>query len=125
HHKKCVPIPEAISCERCNDLGVEDECKYDPLISSSLISVADLDLPQTVPLFTSQVLDQLYTSFELPLSVYESKEWELEDPDLIPTLDDWLLVFNWFTRNGTRFPQAAGFDAEMVLKEYFMKPPSL
>ncbi|KAJ3059583.1 hypothetical protein HDU99_006279, partial [Rhizoclosmatium hyalinum] len=41
-----------------------------------------------------------------------NKNLDIEDQDLLPTIEDWKLVFNYLTKNGTVYPQAASFDAE-------------
>ncbi|KAJ3063620.1 hypothetical protein HDU99_004763, partial [Rhizoclosmatium hyalinum] len=45
--------------------------------------------------------------------------WELEDPDLMPNMHDFILCQAYFTKSGTRSPLYAGLDAEMFLNNYF------
>ncbi|KAJ3063537.1 hypothetical protein HDU99_004793, partial [Rhizoclosmatium hyalinum] len=58
-------------------------------------------------------------------SFVPTNECDIEDPDLLPTYADWELVFNYLTKDGTVYPQAASFDAEAILSNYFHKPAEL
>ncbi|ORY31489.1 hypothetical protein BCR33DRAFT_856866 [Rhizoclosmatium globosum] len=76
--------------------------------------------------FNSTALQQYMKAFETPMFDHGDKSMDLEDPDLMCTFDDWMLVFNWLSRNGTRaIPIARWMDAESMLKEFFYKPPAL
>ncbi|ORY45157.1 hypothetical protein BCR33DRAFT_737541 [Rhizoclosmatium globosum] len=61
-------------------------------------------------------------AIETPMIQYDFGNAEMEDIDLVPTYDDWLLVYNYFTNYGALFPRATGFDAENMLCSYYTKP---
>ncbi|KAJ3283075.1 hypothetical protein HDU79_009437, partial [Rhizoclosmatium sp. JEL0117] len=46
----------------------------------------------------------------------ENIDWSVEDPDLMPSNDDFALCVRYFTFNGTRPPAASMFDADRILK---------
>ncbi|KAI9324987.1 hypothetical protein BDR26DRAFT_880215 [Obelidium mucronatum] len=50
------------------------------------------------------------------------KNWCLEDPDLMPTFDDWLLVQRVNTSNGTRRPLCFSYDGAQFLDSFFHQP---
>ncbi|KAJ3295613.1 hypothetical protein HDU79_008802 [Rhizoclosmatium sp. JEL0117] len=52
-------------------------------------------------------------------------ETELEDPDLIPTQEDLVLVYNYVTRNGSQPLVNLFYDAESMIINFFKKPPLL
>ncbi|KAI9333145.1 hypothetical protein BDR26DRAFT_993181 [Obelidium mucronatum] len=72
---------------------------------------------------TSQnpVLQCILNVSEAPLIEQEGTEWQIEDPDLMPTFDDWLVVYLFSTSNGTPIP-APTFDSDQFLKEFFQLP---
>ncbi|ORY39152.1 hypothetical protein BCR33DRAFT_418864 [Rhizoclosmatium globosum] len=55
----------------------------------------------------------------------ESRNWELVDPDQIPTIDDFQLSYSYLTTNGTTFPCHTPFDAEEFLMNYSQKSAAL
>ncbi|KAJ3294670.1 hypothetical protein HDU79_010628 [Rhizoclosmatium sp. JEL0117] len=66
---------------------------------------------QSNPYSTNQLLDRYMTNWNTSL-VDLFTEMELEDPDLMATYQDWLLVYNHFTDNGLHRPKASYFDVE-------------
>ncbi|KAI9333146.1 hypothetical protein BDR26DRAFT_868655 [Obelidium mucronatum] len=100
-------------------------------------SEPSLDRPQTVP-FTATVdqtsentvLQCILNASEAPLIEPEGAEWQIEDPDLMPTIDDWLVVYLFLTNNGTPIPNETpvpmpGFDSDQFLKDFFQLPAFL
>ncbi|KAJ3297041.1 hypothetical protein HDU79_004884 [Rhizoclosmatium sp. JEL0117] len=71
-----------------------------------------------------EFLQLCINTLETPLQDYEG-DFQTEDLDLIPRFEDWELVYNYFTRSGTGYPQANSFDAEVMLYSYFQKPASM
>ncbi|KAJ3066714.1 hypothetical protein HDU99_003753, partial [Rhizoclosmatium hyalinum] len=130
HRKKCIPNigPGGVlgPCERCVSIQVEDECFYGSntavhlLPSKSVIDqvqMSNVSVGQVRPVHQGYnsigpVLEQYLNSFNAPLSSLEESNWELEDPDLLPTFDDWLIVFKRFTNNGIASPVDDMIDAE-------------
>ncbi|KAJ3063585.1 hypothetical protein HDU99_004773, partial [Rhizoclosmatium hyalinum] len=49
---------------------------------------------------------------------------ELEDIDLMPTTEDFLLCQRYLTRNGARTPITVAFDADMFLKKFYTLSPA-
>ncbi|KAJ3064004.1 hypothetical protein HDU99_004628, partial [Rhizoclosmatium hyalinum] len=61
--------------------------------------------------------------FDIPMECYVDSK-ELEDPELVGTRDDFVLVHNYLTLEmGT--PVARGYDAKALLEDYFHKPAHL
>ncbi|KAJ3286458.1 hypothetical protein HDU79_006461 [Rhizoclosmatium sp. JEL0117] len=65
----------------------------------------------------SRILHQFTLALESPLTNYDNPEWELEDPDLMPTLEDWSIVYEYFIRKGSI--SSPLYDAESVLRNFF------
>ncbi|KAJ3075124.1 hypothetical protein HDU99_001599, partial [Rhizoclosmatium hyalinum] len=70
-------------------------------------------------------LKHYLTAMEAPLDELIGPDTSLEDPDLMPTFEDWLLVFNYYSDDGTSFPLSLFMDVESLLREYFQKPAIL
>ncbi|KAJ3295596.1 hypothetical protein HDU79_008785, partial [Rhizoclosmatium sp. JEL0117] len=70
-------------------------------------------------------LKHYLTAMETPLDELIGPDTSLEDPDLMPTFEDWLLVFNYYSDDGTSFPLSLFMDVESLLREYFQKPAIL
>ncbi|KAI9333132.1 hypothetical protein BDR26DRAFT_868639 [Obelidium mucronatum] len=98
-------------------------------------SEPSLDNLQTIPApveKTSQnpVLQCILNVSETPLIDHEGTAWQLEDPDLMPTIDDWLVVYHFLTDNGTPIPNETpapmpGVDSDQLLKDFFSVPAFL
>ncbi|ORY53415.1 hypothetical protein BCR33DRAFT_844752 [Rhizoclosmatium globosum] len=139
HRKRCEPGDTA--CKRCTDLGVEDECVYfdqdpsdnDPLIMSPntlaiLDDLVSFDFPFITPPRVSSVLEKYMVALDDPMmfEVDTGKEgWELEDPDMLPTQEDWLLLYNHYTKNGEKEPIGMLFDIQQFLFDFYRKPAVL
>ncbi|ORY25868.1 hypothetical protein BCR33DRAFT_726713 [Rhizoclosmatium globosum] len=70
------------------------------------------------------VLEQYLTTFDAPLS-HTVNDMTLVDPDLLPTFQDWLLAFKYYTESGTTPPLSDVLDAESFLRDFFHKPAIL
>ncbi|ORY47675.1 hypothetical protein BCR33DRAFT_76324 [Rhizoclosmatium globosum] len=69
------------------------------------------------------VLQRYVTAFETPLEDFEDPAMQLEDPDLMPTVDDWLLVYNHYTNSSDgSIKLNSMIDIESLLREYFHRP---
>ncbi|KAI9352601.1 hypothetical protein BDR26DRAFT_196118 [Obelidium mucronatum] len=77
------------------------------------------------PLTTATVLDHCLNLLATPLIDQEMRRWTLEDPDLMPSIEDWLLVWRVSTQHGTVRPIHFSFDGEAFLKSFFFMPPVL
>ncbi|KAI9324226.1 hypothetical protein BDR26DRAFT_287044 [Obelidium mucronatum] len=98
-------------------------------------SEPSLDHLQTIPApveKTSQnpVLQCILNASETPLIDHEGTKWQIEDPDLMPTIDDWLVVYLFLTNNGTPIPNetpvpSSNFDSDQFLKDFFKVPAFL
>ncbi|KAJ3077192.1 hypothetical protein HDU99_001218, partial [Rhizoclosmatium hyalinum] len=106
-HVKCNPGTDGGPCERC--LRLDASCFYvnGDMVEASLDS--DSNASNKSPLSCLGFPLQLYmNAMDTPLVEYELSRMDMEDPDLIPMLEDWMLVFNSLTKNGTVLPQASG-----------------
>ncbi|ORY49467.1 hypothetical protein BCR33DRAFT_583373 [Rhizoclosmatium globosum] len=89
HHKKCVK--NAFGCESCSDAGLE--CSVSPISSGSGSVVSDF-VPRHVR------IDQIITAMEKPLlDEYITEDWDIQDPDLMPTYEDYYHVQAFFKSN--------------------------
>ncbi|KAI9352593.1 hypothetical protein BDR26DRAFT_1002779 [Obelidium mucronatum] len=70
-------------------------------------------------------LDLLIQAAESPLMDTNSRGWGLEDPDLMPSLDDFLLVQRVHTRNFKSAPLAFAYDGDYFLNSFFHLHPIL
>ncbi|ORY53450.1 hypothetical protein BCR33DRAFT_732348 [Rhizoclosmatium globosum] len=64
-------------------------------------------------------------AMEQSVQEHAKEPFDIEDPDLMPTLDDWLICSNYLTRNGTSPPLSRVIDATSFLSEFFQKPAVL
>ncbi|KAI9352603.1 hypothetical protein BDR26DRAFT_849535 [Obelidium mucronatum] len=62
---------------------------------------------------------------ETPLIDLEAHFWEMENPDLLPTLDDWFLVFRVSTLERSMAPIHFSYDGDAFLSTFFQQPPML
>ncbi|ORY46938.1 hypothetical protein BCR33DRAFT_715335 [Rhizoclosmatium globosum] len=99
--RKCVP--KGPSCERCIRNGIRN----------CLARTSTSRLLDTIDAPISDIVD------------LENIDWSLEDPDLMPSNDDFALCVRYFTFNGTRPPAASMFDADRILKGFFTISPIL
>ncbi|KAJ3081605.1 hypothetical protein HDU99_005247, partial [Rhizoclosmatium hyalinum] len=134
----CKSRSSARACSFCDSLS--NPTKVDPQ-SQLLLSEWLMKTPSYLPLFPSAP-PQLSASFEQsgvlfqplylqnPLSTYEIKKesigpLDIEDRDLLPTLEDFELVYNDLTRNGTIWPPSMfSFDAESFLLNFYSVEPA-
>ncbi|ORY45574.1 hypothetical protein BCR33DRAFT_784339 [Rhizoclosmatium globosum] len=69
-----------------------------------------------------------YTHHPSPVSPQQSlghANWTVEDPDLMPTQDDWTLVYRYITNNGQSPPVMFSIDGDLHLRNYFRSSPAL
>ncbi|KAI9325005.1 hypothetical protein BDR26DRAFT_880245 [Obelidium mucronatum] len=89
-----------------------------------------LQTPPATPQYTTNAADStsgtrvhalqvISNAFETALVDHEAHEWELEDPDLMPTIDDWMLVYTARHASTVRF----GYDRPNCLNSFFQQPP--
>ncbi|KAI9339985.1 hypothetical protein BDR26DRAFT_861922 [Obelidium mucronatum] len=68
-------------------------------------------------------LQYIATISETPLIEQEGKDWHLEDPALMPTIDEWLVVYRAVSFDGTRLPiRHDSLDADQFIKDFFQLP---
>ncbi|ORY39085.1 hypothetical protein BCR33DRAFT_417701 [Rhizoclosmatium globosum] len=134
----CKSRSSARPCSFCDSLS--NPTKVDTQ-SQLLLSEWLMKTPSYLPLFPSTP-PQLSASFKQngvlfqplylqnTLSTYEIKEesigpLDIEDRDLLPTLEDFELVYNDLTRNGTIWPPSMfSFDAESFLVNFYSAEPA-
>ncbi|KAI9340458.1 hypothetical protein BDR26DRAFT_349324 [Obelidium mucronatum] len=80
--KRCDQVKPA--CERCVLMGKELECQY---------PVPRKRTPRTTRTNTTT------TTLETPLDDFEDRDWTVQDPDLMASQADWLLMFTFLTTN--------------------------
>ncbi|KAJ3011586.1 UNVERIFIED_CONTAM: hypothetical protein HDU68_001607 [Siphonaria sp. JEL0065] len=144
--KKCIPIPSGV-CERCNKKGREcsfslsqgssavTNTLLDQYMELSDTSLLDLEVqnrwntvgePPTFAVRTTinnqipsfSALDYITSMAEMPLTDHEDQSWDLENPDLMATIDDWALVFNFLSPQPIRF----SYDGDNLIKTFFHQP---
>ncbi|KAI9339982.1 hypothetical protein BDR26DRAFT_861919 [Obelidium mucronatum] len=141
YRRKCsLDRPE---CDRCARLGFE--CEYpkrlvkgkyvtvSPSPAASTLSVSSsstLEVPEEeTPSIQSQVpsvLGFLINTSEQSLEELEDCKWEIEDPDLMPTLEDFAIVYNFNTKGGSITPICCfSYDNDHFLRTFFHQPPVL
>ncbi|KAJ3295600.1 hypothetical protein HDU79_008789 [Rhizoclosmatium sp. JEL0117] len=70
------------------------------------------------------VLEEYLKAWGSPV-IDQSLSFELEDTDLLPTFDDFLLVFNYYTDNGKSVSTSDSFDVQSFLVGFYQKPAVL
>ncbi|ORY47882.1 hypothetical protein BCR33DRAFT_80961 [Rhizoclosmatium globosum] len=140
HKKGCSQDKDG--CISCKAKGVP--CVYinDPSLSLAEEPSNDLDASQSTSFvqldanFTGpslnpsvnpkirQVLEEYLTAWESPV-IDQSSSFELEDTDLLPTMDDFLLVFNYSADYGNSVSNSDAFDVQSLLAGFFKKPAVL
>ncbi|KAI9325004.1 hypothetical protein BDR26DRAFT_1014324 [Obelidium mucronatum] len=113
HKRKCIPGPEA--CERCTRIGVVDQCDF-PGTSQQAVPVTQPSLYLT-PAPRSN--EYIIAANDASLMEYGERECELEDLDLLPTIEDWTLAFSHAQTLNIRF----SYDGDNFLKSFFQQPP--
>ncbi|KAJ3285035.1 hypothetical protein HDU79_007633 [Rhizoclosmatium sp. JEL0117] len=73
------------------------------------------------------VLDQVLQVFNSSLqeTQFDYADWRMEDPDLMPTIEDFMLAWSLSTANGTRPPVWFGMDGDYFLRTFFVQPSYL
>ncbi|KAJ3075308.1 hypothetical protein HDU99_001550, partial [Rhizoclosmatium hyalinum] len=92
-----------------------------PPVAGSLLPPED-QLITTFP-WTQSPLNRFVKAFEVPLINTDSQHWEMEDPDLIPSTSDWMMMWAEITRYGKYAPTHDNYDAEAFLLNFFSLPP--
>ncbi|KAJ3014454.1 UNVERIFIED_CONTAM: hypothetical protein HDU68_000278 [Siphonaria sp. JEL0065] len=72
---------------------------------------------------TLSALDLIATVSDMPLVDHEGRAWDMEDPDLLPTIEDWALVYQEGTANGTIRPIWLSSDGDSFMRNFFLEPP--
>ncbi|ORY39146.1 hypothetical protein BCR33DRAFT_768870 [Rhizoclosmatium globosum] len=73
---------------------------------------------------TPQSLQLQMQAMETSLLDQEASNWEIQDPDLMPTVKDWNLCYRYLTKGGTLpYPQSISHDAESFMLNFFSLPP--
>ncbi|KAJ3288257.1 hypothetical protein HDU79_004983 [Rhizoclosmatium sp. JEL0117] len=67
----------------------------------------------------SSFLSQTLAAFETPLVDFQILDNTIEDPDLMPTINDYLLVYRWLTNEGRKPPNVQNMDADYFLRTFF------
>ncbi|ORY39179.1 hypothetical protein BCR33DRAFT_853716 [Rhizoclosmatium globosum] len=71
-----------------------------------------------------QSLQLQMRAMETSLLDQEASNWEIQDPDLMPTVKDWNLCYRYMTKGGTLpYPQSISHDAETFMLNFFSLPP--
>ncbi|ORY44950.1 hypothetical protein BCR33DRAFT_850428 [Rhizoclosmatium globosum] len=67
----------------------------------------------------SSFLSQTLAAFETSLVDFQILDNTIEDPDLMPTMNDYLLVYRWLTNEGRKPPNVQNMDADYFLGTFF------
>ncbi|KAJ3074109.1 hypothetical protein HDU99_001792, partial [Rhizoclosmatium hyalinum] len=92
-----------------------------PPIAGSLLPPED-QLITTFP-WNQSPLNRFVNAFEVPLINTDSQNWEMVDPDLIASTDDWMMMWAEITRYGKYAPTDENYDAGAFLLNFFNLPP--
>ncbi|KAI9339988.1 hypothetical protein BDR26DRAFT_861930 [Obelidium mucronatum] len=112
-----TPLQQYLQISDASLLDLEND--WNPQVANTKTITATT--PATIQ--TPSLLDSIVNVSETPLIDLQDKEWELQDPDLMPTLEDYFLVYNASTRNGTESPLFFSYDADEFLRTFFKQPP--
>ncbi|ORY27858.1 hypothetical protein BCR33DRAFT_601646 [Rhizoclosmatium globosum] len=88
-----------------------------PTLADAGLNWFDRQSGSTTPPPSQPVLTQIMNAFETPL--IQGDELAMEDPDLMPTREDWDLVYRYCTKNGTCRPLMVAMDGEYHVSHYF------
>ncbi|KAJ3019872.1 UNVERIFIED_CONTAM: hypothetical protein HDU68_010468 [Siphonaria sp. JEL0065] len=118
------------SCERCLRLGVGTECTYPwtAVIPAVSTSSSPTETPQRSSPKQPQgptPLDQYMKALESNMVDQESGDWAVEDPDLMPTTQDWFLLHRFFTLDERAVQVILSTDANHILDTFFQQPAHL
>ncbi|ORY44871.1 hypothetical protein BCR33DRAFT_850364 [Rhizoclosmatium globosum] len=146
--KKCV-VPDSTSaaCDRCLRLKLDCRFKDESPPSSSSSSSSKDKPPKLTPAREDSIaaisngnssatppasLNISHSSLDLYLFAAESSLLDLEtcenaveDPDLMPTVADWALVYDDMTKKGTAPPISFSLDGDYFLRTFFSQPAAL
>ncbi|KAJ3283644.1 hypothetical protein HDU79_008879 [Rhizoclosmatium sp. JEL0117] len=140
--RKC--FPGEIACERCVHQGIEADCVFEsaakpqtaapdsisaPLVPPSVIPIetmhADwnhqIQQPWQRNYLASEILDHIINEMDTPLVDKEEPHGTIEDIDLIPTYNDWLICYENYLLDRTGFV----VDFERVVREFTSLSPAL
>ncbi|ORY47655.1 hypothetical protein BCR33DRAFT_848388 [Rhizoclosmatium globosum] len=135
---KCSTLPGRTVCRLCELHSVGQDCRT---ASASLKTQCQ---PSTLHYYTSSesppinslepgsttanALNQLLQAFNTPILDQPNpfiSDWTIEDPDLMPTSDDFQLAWSLCTANGTKLPIWFGMDGDHFLNTFFSQPAYL
>ncbi|KAI9343998.1 hypothetical protein BDR26DRAFT_225004 [Obelidium mucronatum] len=113
------------ACQLCVALHVFDECHYpeDNSVSNQLSPhLVDYALTSR-----TDVLTQVMAASETPLldDMLPNNDWSIQDPELIPTTNDWILVYSFFTANERSGQIRMSIDVRNFINNFYHEPPAL
>ncbi|ORY37981.1 hypothetical protein BCR33DRAFT_741970 [Rhizoclosmatium globosum] len=117
--------------QRLNVAGAQPQRQtyVSPFSNQTKITI-DYTMLESFPNFSfgaSESLNyQTLNTFDASLLQQEAANWELQDPDLMPSLKDWNLCHRFLTKDyKLPIPMTFSHDAEMFLVNFFSLPPVL
>ncbi|ORY40221.1 hypothetical protein BCR33DRAFT_740480 [Rhizoclosmatium globosum] len=125
---KCSVLPGNSVCRLCQIGGFESECCLKP--PPSLYRYTSSESPASTVsdsgASVTSTLNHIMNAFDKPLQDQaDMMDWAMEDPDLMPTTDDFMLAWSFCTANGTQLPMWFGMDGDYFLRTFFSQPAYL
>ncbi|ORY47662.1 hypothetical protein BCR33DRAFT_735850 [Rhizoclosmatium globosum] len=133
---RCILIPGQSACRLCQSSGNDSDCNFELEVSTTSQSEpspteyqsysstieSTISLPSDSSSLGASALDHIIHAFDQPLN---TTDMMIEDPDLMPTMDDFVLAWSFCTANGTQPPLWFGMDGDHFLRTFFSQPPYL
>ncbi|KAI9329186.1 hypothetical protein BDR26DRAFT_900382 [Obelidium mucronatum] len=125
--KKCVALKAGGGggggCAACAAPGCGGNCNFSTmtLLASNASNAYPNNHPNNPAL---SALNCVVHVFDTPLIDHKDHfAWDLEDVDLMPTIGNWMLVYQLCTNNGKNKPLFYSFNADNFLNWFFQQKP--
>ncbi|KAI9343985.1 kinase-like domain-containing protein [Obelidium mucronatum] len=102
-------------------LGVGHECQY-PWSDPPLPPHSESASPKSSVAHQPTALEQCMRAFDAQLTDHDITDWAVEDPDLMPTTDDWFLLHRFFTYDERAVQVTLSTDAHNTLETFYQQP---
>ncbi|KAJ3057605.1 hypothetical protein HDU99_007229, partial [Rhizoclosmatium hyalinum] len=120
------------SHDSSNDADTEGTCSNRSTPSNSSTDTSELILNSWLlkPVEQLPLHPQIEVTNSVALNLTQkevqlnSMPCQLEDIDLMPTAEDFMLCQRYFTRDGTQTPITVAFDADMFLRKFYTLAPA-
>ncbi|KAJ3018735.1 UNVERIFIED_CONTAM: hypothetical protein HDU68_011001 [Siphonaria sp. JEL0065] len=140
--KKCTQVIGSAACDRCKRAGVD--CTYQLREFSQSIESTPNDQPTedasvqtlidvhevTVPASAGALREiekqnnKQYPAQSPAVNSTNQPTLSLEDVDLLPTIEDWYLVYSAGTACGSKEPVYLSYDGHDLIDTFFLQPPA-